>query len=137
MINLFVDPDDEIIVKFAVAVDKDSRVYADVDSESLKSALRKIECEIEDHQAIFKKPSFGDAVDMVGTMYKTNIEGSISINPLEDRYQKMVKLIKSWTMIDAKGNKMPTSEKNIKSLHPVIADIISTQLEIEIGSIFT
>ena len=60
MINLLIEPNDEFVVEFAVAKDKNGRIYSDTNLVDLKEMLSTvgIECEIEEHSAIFKKPNF-------------------------------------------------------------------------------
>ena len=99
MINLFVNPDDEIVINFAVASDKEGKIYADVNKVDLEEMLKDVDCKVEEYTVIFKRPSFGDAVDMVGEIYQTNSQGGININPLADKYQKLVKLVKTEPLI--------------------------------------
>ena len=137
MIDLFVDPSEEIVVNFVVAKTVDGKIYADVDKKNLENILskNKIECTIEEHQAIFRKPSFGDTVKLNESLYKADAAGQISINPLADRYYKIINLIKSWTLKDKDGNKIKPTEKNISNLCPAVGDIISIQLDSKIGSL--
>ena len=135
MIDLFVSSKDEVTIKFAVTIDKDGKMYVDINKKALEEMMSDEECEIEGHEVIFKRPSFGDVIGITDKLYQTSLDGKISINPLADRYQKMAILMRSWSLKDDKGNLLPINEKNIKSLNPLVADIIVSQLELEIGSL--
>ena len=45
----------------------------------------------------------------------------------------MTKLIKSWSLKDSTGAPLKPNEENIGNLVPVVADVIATQLEAEMG----
>lgn len=133
MVDVFVKPNDEIVVNFAIAVDSKGKVYADLNYEDLKEMVSNVSAEVEKHKVVFKKPSFGDTVAMSEAIYGT-ADGRISFNAATDRLAKMTKLIKSWSFKDGEGNELKPTEGNIKALHPVIADFIASQLELEIGN---
>ena len=136
MQNLFINPKDEFVVKFSVAIDKDNTVFCDLEKKSLISLLESMkkkvsDFSIEEYQATFKKPSFGDTMTMYGEIFSMNEEG-VSFNPIVTRYNKISTLIKSWNL---KGDiKKPTNEE-IKQLHPVIASVIGIVVDIETGGI--
>ena len=130
MIDLFVKPDDEIIIKFAVGLDKNGKLFADLNKDILQKSNYK---NIEEYIVIFKRPTFKDTVALSrefssdGTNFK--------INMVEDRYKRVVVLIKSWNLKDGEGNPLEPNEKNISSLNPIIANIITDQLNLELGDI--
>lgn len=132
MINLLVKPEDEIVIKFVVAVDNTGKVFADNNKQALTEILKGSRFEMEEHKAVFRKPSFKDLMSLNASIYGTG-DGRVSFNPMADRHQKMIKLIKSWTLKDSDGSPLTTSEENIGNLVPVVADVIATQLEAEMG----
>ena len=137
MQNLFISPEDEFIVKFSVAIDKDDTVFCDLEKKSLIDLLGSMDKKvsdfsIEEYQATFKRPSFGDTMTMYGEIFSMN-ESGVSFNPITTRYNKISTLIKSWNL---KGDiKKPTNE-DIKQLHPVIASVIGIVVDIETGGVF-
>ena len=89
--------------------------------------------EVQDYKAVFKKPSFGDSLELYNSIFSVNDETGVNFNPLLARYNKIVALIKSWNL---KGEiEKPTIEE-IRSLHPIIATAIGIQIDAETGSIF-
>ena len=136
MKNLFIKDSDEIRVDFFIASTEDDKIYVNIDKDNLDGIMKvmKIEYEIEEHYAIFKKPNFGDFVSMANSTFKADNAG-VSFNPLDDRYQKLVKLIKSWSFTNKDGNIIQPSASYIKSLNPVVAEIIYSQLELEMGTL--
>jgi len=134
MINLLIEPNDEFVVEFAVAKDKNGRIYSDTNLVDLKEMLSTvgIECEIEEHSATFKKPNFKDVVDMAEAFYGST-GGRISINLIQDKYKKVTKLIKSWTFKDLSGNEIKPTQENINKLEPIVAQVIADKVDIETG----
>ena len=139
MQNLFISPDDEFIVKFCVAADKDDTIFCDLEKKSLISSLESMGREvsdfsIEEYNATFKKPSFGDTSSLYDSIFSVNNEDGISFNPIIARYNKIVALIKSW---DLTGEDKKPTEEDIRSLHPVIANAIGICIDTIIGGIFS
>jgi len=129
MIDLFIRPGDEIIIKFAVAQDKNGKIYTDAVKKDLEEVLgNKVE-NIEEYTVVFKKPSFKDTMEISQSISTDGT--SIKLNLLADKYHKMIKLIKSWTLKDENGEILETNAENINALNPIIADIISSQLDSE------
>ena len=135
MINLLVQPDDEIEIKFIVAEDNNGKVFADHNKEALIEILKHADYKMEEHKAVFKRPSFKDLLNLNQSIYGTG-DGKISFNPMEDRYHKMTKLLKSWSLKNEKGEAIPATKDNLDKLSPVVVDIIAIQLETEIGGIY-
>lgn len=138
MQNLFISPDDEFFIKFSVAVDKDETIFCDLERKSLMSSLEAMgrnikDFTIEDYNATFKKPSFGDTAELYDSIFSVNDIG-VNFNPVIARYNKIVALIKSWNL---KGNDEKPSEEDIRQLHPVIANAIGIQIDLETGGILS
>ena len=139
MQNLFISPDDEFAVKFSVAIDKEGTIFCDLERKSLISSLEAMGREItdftlEDYTATFKKPSFGDTIEMYGNIFNMNEDSEVSFSPLMARYNKIVALIKSW---DLKGKEEKPTEEDIRQLHPVIAGAIGIVIDLETGGVLS
>ena len=134
MINLFVQENDEIKIKFAVAVSKDSgSLYVDISRSDLETMVKDFECEIEDHFVIFKKPSFKDMVEMSKGFSSDGVE--VKIDVMKGKMQRLLTLLKSWSVRDAQGNIIIPSEGIIEKLHPIVAEFLVDQLDLELGPI--
>ena len=133
MQNLFISPEDELVINFSVATNEKGTVFCDADTELLKSLLESIGVKIEnftinEYKAVFKKPSFGSMIQMQSSI---NLEeGGVSFNPIVARYSTITTLIKSWNL---KGKEEKPTEEDIKQLHPIIANVIGSQLDKETG----
>jgi hypothetical protein len=138
MQNLFIKKEDEFVIKFYVAIDKEGTVWSDSKEESLKEVLNPDkEYEIESYSVTFKKPSFGDSVNLYNDIFKTTDGSNIEFNPLTARYQKICLLIKDWSLVDEEGNKISPNPENVKKLHPMIANTIGLQLDAVTGGILS
>ena len=133
MTNLFIQDNDEIKVEFAVAVDNKGKIYSSANLADLKDMLKDVKCKFKEYEAVFKRPSYKDVIDFNKSSISANA-GGLSFNPASERFNKMVKLIKSWNLVDASGTAIEPNETTIGSLNPGVAETISSLLEIEIGS---
>jgi len=139
MQNLFINPEDEFVIKFCVAIDKDDTIFCDLEKESLVSSLESMgrqvsDFTIEEYNASFKKPSFGDTSRLYGSIFSVNNDTGVNFNPVMARYNKIVALIKSWNL---KGKDEKPTEEDILSLHPVIANAIGMCIDDITGGIFS
>jgi len=134
MINLLVKPDDEIVIKFIVAVDNEGKIFADHNKQALIEILKGTEYKMEEHSAVFKRPSFKDLLNLNQSIYGTG-DGKISFNPMKDRHHKMTELLKSWSLKDEEGKAIPATKENVGNLSPIVADEIAVQLELEVGGL--
>jgi len=135
MQNLFINENDEFTIKFAVAADEKGDIFCDINRESLiESFGEKLDgLSIEDYEAVFRKPSFGDSVELYNSIFSVNDINGISFNPVLARCNKIIALIKTWNL---KGEMEKPTEKEIKQLHPTIATVIAIQLDAQVGGIF-
>ena len=130
MIKLFVNPEDTITIKLAVAVDQiGNQIYVDANKKDLEIMLKDVEHVIEEYEVVFKRPSFKDAVEINQSLYSSTIDGKISFNPLQDRYKKITSLIKSWNLTNENGDAMEPNKDNVNKLHPTIAEFLANQLD--------
>ena len=139
MQNLFISPEDEFIIKFCVAIDKNNVIFCDLEKKSLVSSLESMGREvsdfsIEEYCAKFKKPSFGDTMELYNSIFSVNEDMGVNFNPVIARYNKIVALIKSWNL---RGEEAKPSEEDIRNLHPVIATAIGIQIDFEVGGILS
>jgi len=130
MQNLFIGENEEIVIKFSVATNKEGSMFCDLNEESLKESLKEIEKDIENYtignyEVVFKKPSFKDIKEIYNKVYNSD-------NPVEIRYNKIVALIKNW---DLRGKKEESKEEEVRRLHPLIAECIGIQLDAEIDGV--
>lgn len=135
MTSLFIKDSDEIKIEFSVAIDNKGKIYSSANINELKDMLKDIKCEFKEYEAVFKRPSFKDVVELNKSSISASA-GGLLFNPSAEKYHKMVKLIKSWTLTDSSGEIIEPNEKTIGQLSPGIADTISSLLEIEIGSTY-
>ena len=134
MQNLFIQENEEFTIRFTVATDDKGTIFCDINKESLVESIQGTEnMEIQDYKAVFRKPSFGDSVELYDSIFSLNDTNGVNFNPLLARYNKIVALIKSWNL---KGEKNKPSEEEVRSLHPIIATVIGIQIDLETGSIF-
>jgi len=129
MRSLFVSESDEITIKFTVAEDKDGDIFCGINKEEFVKSLEE-GCEFRDYEMVFKKPSFGDSVKLYSSIFNINANDGVNFNPVMARYNKIIALIKRWTLTDDSGK--PTEEQIMK-LHPFIANTVGIQLENLIG----
>lgn len=134
MQNLFIENDEEFVIRFSVAVDKKGTIFCDIDRKSLEDLVTGYEdMDMEDYKVVCKKPSFGDSLELYNSIFSVNDDTGVNFNPLLARYNKIIALIKSWNL---KGEEEKPTVQDIRSLHPVIATVIGIQIDAETGSIF-
>ncbi len=135
MQNLFIQENEEFTVEFTVATDEKGTVYCDLNKEFMKETLQDVKdmgnIEMQDYKAVFKRPSFGETTSLYEKIFSINSDG-MSFNPILTRQKFIVALIKSWNL---KGKDEKPTEEEIKSLNPIIATVISIQLDAEVGKL--
>jgi hypothetical protein len=138
MQNLFIKPEDEFRVRLSVAVDKNGAIYCDINQDFLKKSLEGItvfeNCVVKDYEVVFRKPSFKDTVDLYDQIFSVDNSASLKFNPILARYRKISLLIKLWNLTEDGSFKKPTND-DIASLHPIVANSLSIQLDSETGSL--
>jgi hypothetical protein len=133
MSNLFIKEDDIFTVEIFVANDeKNGTIFCDIDEVLLKEILgnEKEKYSFKKYEVKFKKPSFGDTIELYDSIFSTQDGKNIGFNPIAIRYRKILLLIDSWTLTSSK----PT-EEDIKSLNPIIANVLGIQLDLETGNL--
>jgi len=138
MQNLFLTEDDVFEVKIFVAEDADGVIYCDLNEDGVKSLLGKREVQIENYTTTFKKPSFGDMIELTNLLlsprgFDTDVTG-YEVNPVAARLKTMSCLLKKWDFVDSNGVGIAPTEENIMKLNPTVATAISLQMEDYINS---
>jgi len=132
MQNLFITEEDVLEVKICVA-ENDGTLYCDIDEKGVKFLLDGIEADIQEYTTIFRKPSFGDLLELTDILLSPRDMGdgqlNYEANPIAVRLKMMGFLIKDWSFTKEDGSKIPATEENIKNLNPLIAAAIGIQLD--------
>ena len=140
MQNLFIKENEEFTVNVVVATDKRGSLYCDIDEENLRKSIEGLvsveECEINKYSVRFKKPSFGDTLNLYDSIFSLDQASSVRFNPALARLQKIMALIREWDLTDDRKFKKPT-EDEVKKLHPIIANAIGIQVDVETGGILS
>ncbi len=140
MQNLFISENDEFVVNFVVATNKEGAIFCDLTKESLLESFKEIgdnftNYEINSYKAVFKKPSFGDSIELYDSIFSVTEDGAnLNFNPVLARYKKISALIKRWNL---KGEEENPNELDIQQLHPLIANAIGIQIDLETGGILS
>jgi len=134
--NLFINPKDTISFDVYVAV-VDDKLYANADKEELLKENKNInikEDQIVTFTFTFKKPSYKDNIDIVKRSGGFTSDGeTIEFDASSVRYERFVSLLKSWTLVNNKGELLPATKENVDMLHPTLAAVILTRMEEIIG----
>jgi hypothetical protein len=120
--NLFVNADDRIKFSLFVTVDCGKLLVTDAPATEA-NLVGYTELTFE-----FRKPSYKDTVAIMRGNLTT--DGSkVAFDPATMRYERMVVLIKDWSLCAPAGDKVQPSQENIDRLDPVLADAIASKLE--------
>jgi len=133
MQNLFIKENEEFKVVFWVATDKeDGTIYCDVTEENIKEVVRTDrEYEYKNYTVVFRRPSFGDTIELYDKIISVGMDSTVQFNPLLARYKKISLLIKSWNLKDSEGNDIEPNDENISKLHPIISSAIGIGIDVE------
>jgi len=138
MSNLFVNEEDVFEINIFVAT-LNKEMYCENTEENLKLLLGKDyeKYNIEEYKMLFKMPAFKQVREIYSSV-KVNLqspESGIDFNIMDYKDKKFKSLIEKWNLNDNKEMKKP-SEKQIDKLNPKVFNVISEQLDIEIGGDF-
>lgn len=130
MVSLFVNPEDTFEITFVVAASKTKPdvLYADINEEELKKQGGTDLGEIEQHKVVFRYPSYGDSTKILDKSVRFSGE-EMTLSLAEIRQTRLITLIKSWTLKDDKGKVVSTQKDTVQNLHPLIAAVITIQLD--------
>ncbi|MFW6122369.1 MAG: hypothetical protein ACOC80_15920 [Petrotogales bacterium] len=137
MNNLFVNPEKRIKIEIFVAL-VNGRLVANADKSIVEKEItdKDGKCNPEQIKAFhfsFKFPSYGDEVLISKGAVTTNAESELEIDPARVRYERFVKLLDSWDLVDGEGNPVPPTEDNIKNMNPTLAIAVINALEEKIS----
>ncbi len=132
--RLLVNSLDEVKIEFVLAELITGVLVADLNRESVKKTFKDevVDSSIEEHWAIFRRPNFGDTIDINGKM-KSSDGVNLEFNPIAARFQRMSKLLKSWSL-KQDGKEIPATPASILQLDPFIANIVGMQLDAALNS---
>ncbi len=136
MKGLIISPDDRITVKFAIGLLKDGQMVGDTNEEMLARTFEEeLEMDtVESHEASFRRPTFGDLVEISGKV--STVDGTgFDFNPLAIRLTRMKSLLKSWTLEDEDDGPIPANAESVNNLEPLVANIIGMQLDTALGGV--
>lgn len=136
MKNLFISENDEITIKFVLAETKTGKLLAENSKEVLNAVHDDLvnQSTIEEHEVVFRRPSFGDLVKLTGNI-NLDSSASVNFNPFAIRSIRMSNLIKRWTLLDEDGKTKAATAETVAKLNPIIANVIGSQLETELGNV--
>jgi len=139
MRSILVKKEEEVKITFCYGFTKDGNsVVAETTKENLLDIWEKALdiTTIREHTAFFKRPCYGDLVDIAGSISTTG-ENFITIKPLEIRLNRMSELLKSWDLTDQANEDapIPATKESVYQLEPAIANIIGLQLDALIGTV--
>ena len=136
MINnkLLIKKDDTLEIKIYLGVDKEDRLLAHADKPKLleSGAVVTPEDELLVVTMFFRKPSYKDEVDVIGSALSQKVDAtgeSFSINPAAIKYSRFIQLFTDWDLKDDEGKKIPANLDNVDSMHPALAGAAIEALE--------
>ena len=77
----------------------------------------------------FKMPNFKENSDILSKVIMVDASSEIKIDPMALRYERLVTLIKKWSITDESGNVVRVSRDSINKLHPNIASAIADKMD--------
>lgn len=121
MKSLLVKKDDNIKINFVVGQTIDGKILC---SDKKEDNF----VEFQEHFIVIKKPSYGENIDILSNILNGEMS-NIKINPLKLRLEKISYLIKDWSFVDEKGEKLPMTKENIFSLETEIGNHITSKID--------
>jgi len=135
MKNLFVKESDEVKIHLFIGLTEKGGIVADPELSTLEEEGIDAKS-VEEHDIVFRMLNFKDSVALASDMFNYSAqEQGLDFNPLAMRFEKIVKLIKSWTFKDDAGNILPCTKENISNLHPTVASAIGAVLDAQVPSL--
>lgn len=133
MIPIFINSEDTFDVKFVAALSKTNVniIYVDVDLHNLKLQGGEDLGTVEEHTVVFRFPNYGDSTKILDNSIKFS-GADISLSPADVRQKRMLTLLKSWDFKGKDGKPIEPTAENIINLHPLIAAVITIQLDKEL-----
>ena len=132
MKNIFVSDKEKVEIMIYLAKDKKDEIFISNDKDGLLKQKGVKADTLEEHKITFKSPNYGDSVGI----YKESVKienGSMKIDPISLRSNKLVNLLESWTFVDDNGKPVVANQKNILNLNAGLANLIVDELEKIVG----
>lgn len=129
--SLFVNRKARFSISFVTALGKDGEtLYCDVDEATLKDINESDvdEATIAKHTCEFRKPSYGDSTAIMDSAIAI-ADGKISVKPSIAAFEKLNRLLVSWSLKDGDDKPVPITPAAIGELEPQVAAVISLLLE--------
>lgn len=131
--GIFVKDDQEIKVTIYVSSDIKGRTVAYGEGIILPEEIKLITDTPKKYEIFFKYPNYRDCTDIADRGFSFTEQGDMTLNTMQIRFKRLVKLLKRWDFVDDDGNPIPTSEEMISKLDPVVAAAIIFGLEKALG----
>jgi len=129
MKGLFVNKNDKVVIDLYACLNKEkSNIYISADKEALLKNNGADEETVQKHSITFRRPNYGDNVYIYGESVKMGEEG-VEIKGAKLQYEKMIRLLESWTLCDEDGKVMPATRDSVLSLNPDLANLIIEELD--------
>jgi hypothetical protein len=133
MKGLFLSEKDIAVVTVYLANGKKEKEQLWVSNNKKELAKNKEvdEGTIEEHSITFRKPAYGDIVNI----YKMDVQvtgdeiNSVDLDLITLRYNQFAQLAVDWTFTDDDGEPVALTPLNIRKLHPQLANLIVGELE--------
>jgi len=125
--SLFVDPKDEINVKFYIGI-KNNELIGAIDEVSQVNGV-----DYEEHVASFREPNYRDVCELADKAMTLTQDGEYAVGVAKVRMSRIKKLLKSWDLKDNDGKSVPAVPASIDTLNPVVAFTLAAALEFSLG----
>ena len=134
MSGIFIDPEETVSFNIFVGVDENEKIYVNDDNKKLIAENKEvIKDQVVSFGFVFRKPSYKDNIDMMKKSGAVTTNGeTVEFDASALRYERLVTLIKSWTLTDREDKELPPTRENIDRLHPTFAAAILDKLEEDI-----
>ena len=132
MKSIFVSDKDKVEVLIYFAKDKKDEIFISNDKDGLTKQKGIKADTLEEYKIIFKTPNYGDSI----SIYKESVKienGSMKIDPISLRSNKLINLLESWTFVDDNGKPVVVNQKNVLNLNAGLANLIIDELEKIVG----
>ena len=101
-----------------------TRIYCDPNKTELIATYDDVDVEkIEEHKFVFRIPSFADTVKILDSAVEfSGVSSKINLHSM--RLFRISTLLTSWTL-----TKERPTQKDIERLHPLVASVLSMQID--------
>ncbi len=129
-LDIFIDPESEISVKFWIAKDEVNKTFIGAIDEDSKIP----NYEYKEYTASFREPNFKDVSELSDEALSIDgKDGSFSMTMSQVRISRVIKLIKKWSFTGKDGKPINPNKESIERMNPVIALTMAGALEKSLG----